>query len=238
DGALREAAGARQFSDEFQRTIHPFEPMIAASGDTAMQSVQKLMTTAAGLTIGNPAQKAQLAAGIIQQYGIDIEMLDSMLSGQQMDPQTQQNHGIQQMIQQELAPMRQFMGQIGQQRQEYQQNQNNQIGGEIESFAQDPKNEFFQDVREYMADMMEMAANRGEPMTIQQAYDKACLITPTVSGIQAQRNKATAAMTGNKRAAGKRRAASSLHGTPSGGAGGEQTNTLRGTIEDAWDDAT
>ena len=231
---LRQAAQARHFNDDFNRTVHPFTPMIAASGDSALESVRKLMTTAAGLTIGNPVQKAQLAAGIIKQYGIDISMLDSMLVGEEV--QNPEANQIQQMLQQELAPVRQFMGQIGQQRDGYYQQQEQGMATEIDTFAHDTKNEFFGDVRETMADLMEVSANQGREMDLRTAYDRACMIHPEISSIVSQRQASDSAANTRKAHGKKRYAASSISGSPATGGGSDQPESLRGALEDAWND--
>lgn len=237
DKMVRDSADARKHHDEFQQLIQPYETLIAAQKSTPFQAVQNLMQTAAGLTLGSPTQKAQVISNIIKEYGVDIEELDNVLVGNGGGQQVPAN-GMQQILQQELAPIRQFMGDISSQRQTYQTQQENSISTEIDTFAADPKNEFFEDVRENMADLMELSANRNESMSIQQAYETACRMDPDIHSIVNKRQLAAEAAANRKNVSRKRHAASSVHGNPAGEQSGQGSATIRGAITEAWDDAS
>ena len=236
DNMIRESADSRKFATHFNETMYPFEPLIAASNSTPMESIKQLMTTAAGLTLGTPQQKAQIVSNIMNQYGVDVVELDTLLSGQPA-PAGQPGADFQATLQQELAPIRQFMGDLNSQKQGYEANQQQSMEQEITTFAQNPANEFFEDVRENMADLMEMAANRGEAMNIQTAYDKACRMDSDIYGIVNKRQLASDAATNNKNIGKKRHAASSIHGEAVGSQTGAGPSTIRGALIDAIDDA-
>ena len=51
----------------------------------------------------------------------------------------------------------------------------------------DSQNEFYNDVRSDMADLLDMAANRGRQMSMQDAYNTACAAHPQISKVMAGR---------------------------------------------------
>lgn len=240
DNMIRESADSRKHQTDFNELMFPFEPLIAAQNSTPFQAVHNLMTTAAGLTLGTPQQKAQIISNIIGQYGVDVSELDTILvnqGGGQAAGQAPADPNFQAALQQQLAPIHQFMGDLNAQRQTYEDGQQATMEDEIGAFATDVKNEFFEDVRENMADLMEMAAGRGEAMTIQQAYDKACRMDDGISTILSKRGAANTAAGRKKTMAQKRHAASSVHGNAVGDQTGQGPTTIRGALTDAWDDS-
>jgi hypothetical protein len=101
---------------------------------------------------------------------------------------------------------------------------------EIEMFSKDPKNEFYNDVRSDMADLLDLANNRGQDMTLQQAYDKACAMHPQISQIMASR-------AARNNAQDKRRAAASISGSPGGPGEAAEPTSTRAALEAAWENA-
>lgn len=104
-----------------------------------------------------------------------------------------------------------------------------EMGNTIQQFANDPANEFYSDVQGDMADIMDMAAARGQKLGLKEAYDKACLMHPTISQITQNRQAQAAVQQ-------KRQAASSIHGGP-GGAQVTQPGSITAALNDAWDNA-
>ncbi len=240
DNMIRESSDSRKHVADFNEMMFPFEPLIAAQNSTPFQAVHNLMTTAAGLTLGTAQQKAQIISNIIGQYGVDVSELDTILvnqGGGQAAGQAPADPNFQNMLQQQLAPIHGFMNDLNSQRQNYEAGQQATMEDEIGAFAQDPKNEFFEDVREPMADLMEMAAGRGESMTIQQAYDKACRMDDGISVIIGKRGAANTAAGRKKTIAQKRHAASSIQGNSVGSQEGQGASSIRGALTDAWDDS-
>lgn len=98
---------------------------------------------------------------------------------------------------------------------EFQQNQQRTMQQQIDDFFNDPANEFANDVRDDMADLLEVASRRGQQMTLQQAYERATMLHPTISQIVERRRLAAAAAQQNAAA---QRAAQAGASLPSGGA--------------------
>lgn len=231
---LNDSAGFRKVADEYYRTVAPYQHLIQAQGSTPAEAINNLMSTAAQLTQGSPARKAEVVLNIINEYGVDISMLDQILAGQPVadDP----NAPLLDAIDQRLAPINSFMGGVQQQ----QTTRNEAVGAEaateLHTFAT-AHSEFYEDLRDDMADLLEMAANRGRAMSMEEAYERAAGAHPDIGPILQQRKAAAAGKLDPSAAARKRNAASSIRGTPNAGqvpGGGE--DTVRGTIEQLWDD--
>jgi hypothetical protein len=82
-----------------------------------------------------------------------------------------------------------------------------------------------------MADLMDMAAKRGQAMSMEQAYEKAVLMHPQISQIISARSSQGSMQN-------KRRAASSVSGSLGGPGGHSEPDSTRAAIEDAWNRAS
>jgi hypothetical protein len=91
--------------------------------------------------------------------------------------------------------------------------------------------EFFADVKDEMADIIELAAKHGRTITPRQAYEKAVSLHPEVSKVVEQR-RAFANQTGSTQKA--MAAASSVKSSPASGIGSDQPKGLRDEIAAAW----
>ena len=228
---LQHTADQRKFMEDFQSTIRPFEPLIASQNATPMEAVKNLMTTAAGLTIGTPQQKAQIVAQVIGQYGVDINMLDQLLAGQAPAVSPEMN-AMNQMLEQRLAPMNQFMQNFQHQQENLQQQQATEMDHTLEQFG--ASHEFFEDLRLDMADIMELAANRGQTLELEEAYNRAIAMNPEINRVVHARAAQAQAQQRSSQVEQKRAAASSVASAGGGGAPAAP-ETLRGAIEAAFD---
>lgn len=231
---MQTTADARRTHDDFGKLVQQYGSALAGvAGETPMETVGNLFSTVANLRMGSPIQKAQIMADMIQSFGVDINTLDSALTGTAPPPEQQQNAEVERLLNERLAP---FEAQMGQQRayaeQQHVQRQET-ANTEVKEFSQ--KAEFLQDVRHDMADFIEMADKRGQNMTMQQAYDKACALNPQIQTVLTQRAELARLNGGATSMAGKRNAASSITGRQIGGGGGGGDQSMRDTIAAAWD---
>ncbi len=230
---LQQASSHRKVAEEYFKTVAPFQSFIQASNSSPSQAITQLMTTAAQLTMGTPAKKAEVVRNIISEYGVDIKMLDDALAGDKLpdDP----NAPLLSAIDQRLAPINEFMGQVGARQDESREALDYEAADTLDTFAS--QNEFYEDLRDDMADLMEMAANRGRNMTVEDAYKRAAQSHPEIGPIYAQRIAAAENKLTSEAVNKKRNAASSIHGSPGAGkaAGGE--GDMRSVMETAWDDS-
>jgi hypothetical protein len=176
--------------------------------------------------MGSAPQKAQQVATLIKQFGVDIKTLDSMLVGEAPPKEVQQQTQLEQMLAQRLNPLQQQLQQYQQREQQMVQQEQQQIGSEIEQFA--AQNEFYNDVKAEMADILDLSANRGRQITLQEAYDKACQLNPQIANIIKARSSQQTVQS-------KRKAGSSIYGTPAGASSGGTPDSMRSAIESAWE---
>lgn len=230
--AMQESATTRQMVDQFNQVIAPYEMFIRAENSNPLAAIDNLMGTAARLRTATAPELAQLFTGMINQFGIGrfgnqfIEQLDGALSGnvQRVDPAQQQ---LQAAIQQQLAPVQNFMQQLSFAQQAQQQQTYAAASNEVEEFIQ--QTEFGPDVRADMADLMEMAARRGRQMSLAEAYQQACISNPEILSVLKKRSSGQASSAA-KRA---RSAAVSVSGAPAPSAPDEDSNDVRSAIEAA-----
>jgi hypothetical protein len=214
---LQETAEARKFTEQLQNVIRPYEMFIKAENSNPLQAIDNLMATAARLRTGTAPELAQMVAGIVKQFGVGrfgknfIEQLDTALVGEvpASDPVQSQ---VQQVLQQQLAPVQQFMSQFQQAQAAQQQQAAQAAQGEVESFL--AQAEFANDVREDMADLMEVAQRRGRDLSLQDAYRQACVANPRVRGVLEARAKTKGVQQLTGAAQKARAAAVSVSGSP------------------------
>lgn len=227
----------RKFTESFAQIVKPYHHLIQAQNSTPLQAVKNVFNTMAGLTLGNQEQKARIVSEIIQNYGIDVRILDQVLSsGVSINQAPARTASMDPTIMQALQPVYGFMNEIQQARQQREMRQMQEAEALIEQHAEKP---FFDDLRDDIADLMEIAAKRGVDMSIDQAYEKALALNPEMSKIVADRKAAEQArMNGGTRVAKARRAASTITGAPVGtpdGKGGPKSR--REALEEAWEEA-
>jgi hypothetical protein len=206
---LREAAEARKFHAQFNEVVAPYMASIQAEGGTPIQAVSALMNTAYILRTAPPQQKAALIADLIMQYGIPVEALDNALvakvQGRQVLPDP-----IAQALDARLNPVMDFMknmqGVIGAST----QRAADDTQKEFDAFVNDPKNEFVMDVKDDMADIIEVKSKQGKKITLQEAYDRAILLHPEVSKVVEQRKLKEGAAQKKSAADAARKAGASL----------------------------
>lgn len=233
---LQESAEARKSFDAVMRTIQPYEAFIKSENSNPLQAIDNLMSTAARLRTGTAPELATMVAGIVKQFGVGrfgnafIEQLDAALAGQQIQADPQQI-ALQQALDQRLAPVQQMLTQFQQAQLMQQQRVSQEAQSTVAQFLE--RAEFGNDVREEMADLLEVAQRRGRPMTLQEAYKQACLGNDRVRAVLAQRVKAKQAQAGTAAAQKARSAAVQVSGSAPMGALKQEATDVRSAIEAA-----
>ena len=195
--AMQEHAQVKQSMEVVNNTIAPYADIIQRSyGGSPAKAVQQLLEVERILTTAPTAQKAQFVANLIKHYGIDIQALDGFLAGQ-ASPEHQQQLNFQQMLDQRLAPLVNYV----QQQQQVQQQRAQQVDQEalmtVDQMANDAVNyPYFYDVKDDMADLIDVSAKKGVYLSLQEAYTKAIRMNDltydatTAQVVQAQAQKA------------------------------------------------
>lgn len=233
---LQESAEARKNYDAVMKTIAPYEAFIRAENSNPLQAIDNLMSTAARLRTGTAPELATLVAGIVNQFGTGrfgngfIELLDSALAGQtpKQDPQ---QAAIEQVLNQRLAPVQQMLTQFQQAQVAQQQQATQAAQNEVSQFLSSA--EFGEDVREDMADLIETANRRGQTLSLQDAYRKACLMNDNVRAVLMQRAKAQGAQQQTVAAQKARQTAVQVSGAAPVGALRQDPTDVRSAIEAA-----
>ena len=226
---LRDTAEERRLAQAFKETVRPFEHFIKAEGSNPIQALDNLMSTAARFRTGNATDVANLVTELINNFGVGrfgntfIQTLDATLSG--MAPQQQIDPYVQQMEQR----VRQMEGMFQQQQFQQTQQVEQMAQSEVSDFLSQA--EFGHDLREDMADIIDMAAARGQNLSLQEAYDRACWANPEIRNILAERQNRERAQQTNQVAQTARRAAVSVGGSPAFNPNQEAGTSIRDAIE-------
>lgn len=224
---------ARKIANDLQEVVQPYEARMRALNVSPLQAVGELLKADYLLSSAQPSQKAQFMAKMIKDYGVDINELDNALAGTMPDPATAK---VEQLLQQQLAPMQQFIQQ--QQAAAAAQEQARQQAAieEIQRMAADHvKYPYFETVRNDMADIIDLMAKRGVQLTPAEAYARAVLINPeTAPLVRAQSQQVQQVQTQNQRAQKAIQASASVKGAPVGTPATKVGDSLRDTIEAAF----
>ena len=219
---MRNTSDARRTHQALGQLTQTYGAVMATEGvQDPIQAFDGLMQTVSQLRMGSAAQKAKKMADLIQHFGIDVGELDNALVGEAPSPEVQQSEQVQQMLDQRLAPVDQMMYNLAQLQQNQQMQKNQGIAQEVDGFAKGA--EFIDHVRGDMADLMDMATARGQQMTLQEAYDKACQVNPQVQATMRQRMEQ------------KAKAASSVAGRGQGTDAGKGNQSLHDELVAAWE---
>ena len=180
DATLAKTAAERKLAHEFMQVAQPFETDYRAMGINPLAAVQNFFQVDRALRVGTATQKAALVSDLIKQYGVDLVALDSHLAG--MAPPEQAKPGYDPELQARLQRVEQF---AMQQQQSVVQAQQTQLNTTIDQFANDPKNEFFNDVAPQMIGLLQS----GAAADLKAAYEAACYANPQVRQVLTQRQQ-------------------------------------------------
>ncbi len=233
--ALEDGKINRKTGENFKSVVDKYAQVMAAEDvQDPIQGVEKLMQSVSVLRMGTPEQKAMKIAHFIKGYGVPIEVLDGILAGdgaaapiagQVADPTTQ-------LIDQRLAPVNELLSKIENAEKQRNFENNQKMIDEVKQFS--AANEFYEDVKKDMADLVDIAANRGDTMSLEDAYNKACAMHPEVSKVLEQRRQNEALIGQQETVNAKREAASSITGDQGGTPQRNGSLSLRDQIEEAF----
>lgn len=190
------------FGKRINEVVTPYLPIIRAEGGNPEGAVRDLLQTAYVLRTATPEQRVAIFQQLGKQFPVDFNAVAQ--GAPQVNPEVQS-------LRQELAQVR---GHIASQQQQQHQQVNVQAQQVVDAFAADPKNEFYEQVKPLMGQLL----LTGQASDMQDAYDKACWATQGVRSTLMQRQTAEAeakrAAEAQAKADAKRRAAGSVRGSP------------------------
>lgn len=215
--ALQESAEARKGLHTLQETISPYLNNIRAANTDPVTAIKTFFGYDNTLRHGTNLEKAQAITGLIKAYNVDIEALDSTLAGVAPAPEHAQQNAIQQALQRELAPMREFLASQQRAQAAASEQTRTTVATDLQRFASE--NPHYQAVRMDMADLLDLAAARGKQITLKEAYEAACWQSPQIRSILMVEQSRSAGETRNTAAQRARNAAVSVRTTPVTAAG-------------------
>jgi len=232
--ALERAALAEKGHAALESLTRPYEAVIRQTGMDAPKYVESLLQTAYRLNTADPRSRAAQLADLVIQFQVTPQDLDAALvaryNGQPPQQQTQQGPYRDPRVDELLSTIRTAQ----QQREEALATEAGTIRDE---FAQ--SHEFLEDVREEMADIIDLWAKRGKSEVssddLERAYNIACQNNPDVAPIMEQRRAAQEAQKAMASTARSRAAASSVSSEPSAPMA-VQPSGRREILEAKWDE--
>lgn len=223
---LNETTQVRQFASAFQEAVQPYMARIRHVGNPLI-AVQNLLAADHLLATGPAAAKAQYLAKLVKEYGVDIQALDAALAGQPVADPVESR--VEQLLQQRLQPIQQFLTAQQQREQQAAAYQQQQVAQTVEQMSQDPAYPHFEAVRETMADIIQLQAQKGVSIDLKTAYNRAVAMDPAISQV-------TSAANANAKAQRALQASASVRGAPSGTNSGKPAPLdRRAAIEAAFD---
>lgn len=199
----------RVLGKQIKDVIGPYMPMIRAEGGNEREAISNLLQTAYTLRTATPEAKRDLILGLAQQYGVN-------LGQQQFQPQGA--YGVDPTVQQLQGQVQQLTQYINGQQETAEQHENAQTQRMIQSFASDPANLYFNDVKPQMALLLQ----NGQAATLQEAYEQACWAKPDIRPLMLQSQEKQALSKKQEQANKARNAAGSVSGAPIGGSSSTQ----------------
>lgn len=210
---LHDSANARRAVQELNQVLAPHAQRLMNAGvQSPIQAIGQLLQTEGHLRQGDSITKAHTIATLIKRYGVDIQTLDAVLSNEPAPQHPAGNPDLDALLNQKLAPFNEFMSQQRAYAQHAEENARQQAALAVQQFCEGK--EFIGEVREDMADRIDIAAKHGRQMTLDEAYDIACKYHPEVSKILMDRERQHAMQAQAERTQAKRNAAVSITGQP------------------------
>ena len=223
----REYAEDRQLVQRMKETFDPYMPMLRAQNVDPFQFSANMAQTVAALSTGPQQTKAEIVANVIKTYGVDLATLAAVLDGQPLpqqsaQPQVYRDPRLDELLQTVEQAKAQRSAQLDVQAKE--------------SIRDIEQEEFFWDVKDEVADWLDMAANRNVAMTPREAYNRAIQNHPEIAKVVQQRQAAQAAVNPSGSTLRSKAAASSPRASPTVPApDGASSRDLRAEIKAAWD---
>jgi len=239
--ALTQTGYARNIAQAFTDMTTPYLPFIRAEGvQNPLDAYRGLMDTHVALRTGSQYQKATKLAELVKYYGVDIGELDSALAGTATEnPNDVMQRQIDQRVAQQMQPFQQIVQQAQQAQQASYNASAQEVATELSTFA--AAHPHYETVRTWMADAMQLAQQRGENLSLADAYNWAIALHPATKGAtmaaQTQQTAAqlnAAAQRAKRASTGSSRIPAASSAVPAGGA--NKSGSLRDAIANAMQD--
>ena len=182
-----EAAEHKKVAADYRQVLAPYEKVIKDSGLNPNNVVAKLLEVNHELAFGSPDRKAQLIYNLISTYRPDATVLQQLFAGTRQPmaistpPKPQEPVDIDAEVEKRLA-------------ERSQQQVTSSMDQAIQDFANDPANEFFNDVKETMGKIVGSGLVQGTDAKdlLSRAYQMAVQNHPEIASVVAARQRVAA----------------------------------------------
>lgn len=208
----------RLFGRDLKEVITPYMAAITAAGSTPKETVGNLLNTVYRLQNGDESTRTAIVKQIAKDYGVKLEGLTD--GEEYIDPTiaTLQNE-IRQL--RELANPQALISKLTEQQEAA------RIESDIKAFASNPEHVHFESVRPLMTALI----TSGQAKDLKEAYDMACYANPTIRSTLEAKKAAEQQAKRKQEIEAKKRAASSVTGSPATPSNSKVTNP-KSSVED------
>lgn len=210
DTTLTQTADQRKYAEVMFNVIQPYEHHLRAEGANHVQAVDHLMKLAHVMRAGTPQAKAKTLSQLFFAHDVDLDLLnDYIVAG--LEGKEPKNDPVLAAVEAQMAPVRAFMQEMQQARQSNTQRVQQSAAQTIRELLDDPEiGDMLEDVREDMADLLDLATTRGTILPLRDAAVRAIMAHPEHSVVYNQRQLAKQAQQQTDKAGRSRRAGASL----------------------------
>lgn len=160
--------GAADLGVRYSQVVEPFAPMLAAENIDPVQLFQSFASNHYLLSRGTPQQKIDIAAKLINGYGIPLaDLLNHIAEDDSSAPVDPKIAAMEREIQE-------LRGVVTSRTTQEQQIVADRISAEIDTFAKDPANPYFDE----LANDIQQLFAAGAASTLKEAYEKAVWANP------------------------------------------------------------
>lgn len=216
--ALTRHDGDLRLGREMKDVVMPYMASIQAEGGTPASAVSSLLNTAHILRTGSAEQKKNLILTTAKQYGVDLGISEE---AEYEDPTIVQ-------LKKEILQLREMANPQAIENRLRETFESDKIKHDVEAFASDSANVHFQTVRPLMVAML----NSGQAGNLKEAYDMACMANPTIRSTLLAAQSAEQQAKRKQEMEAKKRAASSIAGSPAVPSNSKATNNPQSSVED------
>lgn len=222
--AMTRHDGDLRLGREMKDVVTPYLAQINAEGGTPVTAVASLLNSAHILRTGSAEAKKALILNTAKQFGVDLGVGEE----EYVDPTIAS-------LKQQIDELRQMANPQAIESRLTERYESSKVQADIAAFASDPAHVHFETVKPLMASIL----GAGQAKDLKEAYDMACMANPQIrSTLQAAQHAELEAKR-KQELANKKRAASSVTGSPAIPSNSKTTNPKSSPQDDlraAWDE--
>lgn len=177
----------RRYANEMFNAVKPYEALLNKLQASHVDAVKHLLEMAHTMHTAPVQQRAELIAELFFRHEVPIQLVDQVLV-RRLNGQGAPADPIRNLVQQELAPVRELVQQMQQARTTATSNTQQSAKQELQALYDDPDlGDMVDEVREDMADLLDLASKRGQVLPLRDAAVRAILAHPEFGSIYQQR---------------------------------------------------